>query len=143
MRTLGFIVPLMMVAACDTSNSSGEDSALGGAAGPATGAVSLALLQPNEGGATAASAGVLAVSGPCLVLEAGGMRTNLAFATPQTRWDAAAGTLHVGGQTYRQGDRIEVGGALFTGNSATLPWIYRPQVECLERLWIVSSIGPA
>jgi hypothetical protein len=132
----------MMVAACDTPISSGDDGAVGGAGGPADPAVSLALLQPNQGGATAASAGILAVRGRCLVLEAGGARTNLAFATPQTVWDAAAGTLHVGSRAFRLGEKIEVGGALFTGDPAILPWVRRPQAECLEHLWIVSSIGP-
>lgn len=140
------MVPLMMmIAACDTPASSGDDAAVSAAGGSASAnsGVALALLQPNQGGATAASAGVLAVRGRCVVLEAGGTLTNLAFATPQTVWDAAAGALRVGSRTFRPGEKVEVGGALFTGDPANLPWVRAPEADCLERLWIVSSIGPA
>lgn len=132
-----------MAAACDTPATSGDDGVAGGAGGPPVAGVSLALLQPNQGGATAASTGILALRGSCLVIEANGIRTNLAFATHRTEWDASTGALRVGDRTYRLGERIEVGGALFTGDPSILPWVRRPRTECLERLWIVSSIGPA
>lgn len=144
MKRAGLIVPLMIVAAsCDTPVSGG-----GGSASPPTGAesvpagVALALLTPNAGGATAAASGRLAVRGRCLVLEAGGERINLAFATAQTRWDSAAGALRIGERTFRPGERIEVGGAMFEGDPAVLPWLRAPEAGCGERLWIVSSIGP-
>jgi hypothetical protein len=143
MRRVGSILPLLMVAACDTAGSNVEHASAPGAGAASTAAVALALLQPSQGGATAASAGVLAVRGRCLVLEAAGIRTNLAFATPETAWDSDARTLRVGSETFRPGDPIEVGGALFTGDSTGLPWLSAPAAECRERLWIVSSIGRA
>jgi hypothetical protein len=84
---------------------------------------------------------VLAVRGACLVLESGGIRTNLAFATAQTEWDVQAGSLRVGDRTFRPGTRMEVGGALFQGDLSSLRWVRAPAAECSERLWIVSSIG--
>jgi hypothetical protein len=139
------MVPLMMIAACDTTMPSGEDAAspAGGGVDSVSVAVALALLPPNQAGATAANSGVLAVRGRCLVLEAGGVRTNLAFATPQTEWDAAAGALRIGNLTLRPGTRVEVGGADFDGDLASLPWLRAPAPECRDRMWIVSSIGAA
>jgi hypothetical protein len=86
---------------------------------------------------------VLALRGSCLVLEAGGDAVHLAFATPDTDWDASARALRVGGRSYKLGTRLEAGGGEFTGNSDSLPWIRRPHSDCGPRLWIVSSIGPA
>lgn len=142
MKGTGLIVSLMMIAACDTTMSAGDDAAPAGSAGGASGsAVALALLPPNEGGATAAASGTLALEGRCLVLAANGERTNLAFATADTRWDASARALRVGDRSFALGSRVELGGGEFTGAADALPWVRRPAAECGGRFWIVSSIG--
>jgi hypothetical protein len=147
MRLAGFVVPLMMVAACDTTMSNGEDASPargGAAAAPGTGAVALALLPSSAEGMTAAASGRLALRGRCLVLEGGGETVQLAFATADTSWDASAAALRVGTRTFALGTRLEIGGGEFTGNAAALPWLRRPAAECgTDRFWIVSSIGPA
>jgi hypothetical protein len=144
MRNAGFIVPLMMVAACDTTMAPGEDPASpggGAAAASAAGAVALALLPSNQGGMTAAASGTLGLRGRCLVLETGGEPMQLAFATADTRWDAAARSLRVGTRSFALGSRVELGGGEFAGNADSLAWVRRPAGECGGRFWIVSSIS--
>jgi hypothetical protein len=139
------IAPLFLVVACDSiepGNDSPDPGASvpAGAAAPGDGSVAVALLRPNAAGATAAVSGVLALRGRCLVLEAGGTIINLAFATAETSWDEAGRALRVGGRSFPLGTRMEIGGALFAGNMAALPWVREPAAECHENLWIVSSI---
>jgi hypothetical protein len=105
--------------------------------------VRLALLPPNAAGATAAASGMLAVRGRCIVLEAGGTSINLAFATAATGWDDQAAQLRVGNRSFAPGTKIAVGGALFTGDPASLRWLREPAAECRDRLWIVASIDPS
>lgn len=148
MKKVGFLAPLMMVAACDTTMAPGEEPATPGGGGSAAAStdrgVALALLPSNQGGMTAAASGILALRGRCLVLDGGGGEfVQLAFATADTSWDASAGALRVGARTFALGTRVEIGGGDFAGNGAALPWLRRPAAECGDRFWIVSSISPA
>lgn len=142
MRPL-LLASLLLAAACQPAGPGvAEAGARGEAAeGVAAGAV-LALLPPDAAGATAAASGVLALDGRCLVLDNRGSRTRLAFATPATTWDGAAGALRVGGRSFRLGTRVAVGGALFTGAADRLAWVAPPVAECAGPFWIVSSIEP-
>ncbi|HYW15487.1 MAG TPA: hypothetical protein VE891_04945 [Allosphingosinicella sp.] len=140
-----FLAPLLMAAGCDSTGSADggretgmkADSAVASADAPG---IALALLQANAAGATAAASGILAVQGRCLVLEANGERTNLAFATAGTGWDESARQLRVGARSFPLGTKVEVGGASFDGDLGALRWLRQPAAECRGRLWIVSSI---
>lgn len=137
-----------MIVACDSTpagNDGPEPGAHPSAGGAASGGegVALALLPSSAEGMTAAAAGVLALRGRCLVIEAGDAFTHLAFATPETRWDSSARSLRVGDRSFRLGSHVRVGGGEFGGNADALAWVRRPAPECGARFWIVSSIGPA
>jgi hypothetical protein len=82
------------------------------------------------------------VEGGCFYLRVNSSsRTSLAFATAATAWDAKAGVLRIGGKSYAPGARMNIGGAAFEGDIATLPWLNPPRSECAgDRLWIVSSL---
>ena len=141
--------PLLIVAACDstTPESGGPEPAANGAGGAAAraagGEVALALLPSDRGGMTAAASGTLALRGRCLVLEGGQEPIPLAFATADTRWEASARLLRVGGRSFALGSRVDLGGGEVRANADTLPWIRRPAAECGGRFWIVSSVAPA
>lgn len=141
------ILPLLLSAGCDSTGSadgSPEAAAKPGVVAPqAAGTrVTLALLPPNAAGATAAASGRLAIRGRCLVLEAAGAVTNLAFATAATKWDESAGELRVGDRSFAPGSRVALGGGAFAGDSSALRWLRAPASECREGLWIVASIDP-
>lgn len=143
-----FLVPLLMAAGCDSTGSADGTPETGATAGAAAAGaepqgIALALLPANAAGATAAASGMLAVRGQCVVLEADGVRTNLAFATADTRWDESAGRLRVGSRSFEPGTRVEIGGASFEGDPRNLRWVREPAAECRGRLWIVSSIDQA
>lgn len=143
-----FLVPLLMAAGCDSTGSADGGPETGAKAGAAATSadpqgVALALLPAGAAGATAAASGTLAVRGRCLVLDADGVRTDLAFATAGTSWDESGRKLRVGGRSFALGTRVEVGGASFEGDLGTLRWLREPPAECRGRLWIVSSIDRA
>lgn len=142
MKRTALIVPLLMAGACDTTMSAGADTAPAGGGGVApTAGVALALLPPNQGGATAAASGTLALRGRCLVLESGSEVTQLAFATAEARWDDSSRALRVGTRSFPLGTRVEFGGGEFAGYADALPWLRTPVPECRGRFWIVSSIS--
>lgn len=73
-------------------------------------------VEPPRPGGVASSAlaridGTLAEKGGCLVIAgAGGAAVQPVFPEGKARWDAAAGSLVLGGRTYRLGSPITVGG---------------------------------
>jgi hypothetical protein len=110
---------------------------------PPTTPVRLALLEPSAAGDASMISGSLEAEGPCLYLRVVyGDRYLPAFHTPDTRWDAATGVLHVGDKRFTHGSRVRLGGSFSTG--APPPrWRQAPDPSCVaSRTWVAASVGP-
>jgi hypothetical protein len=92
-----------------------------------------------------AATGVLEVDGTCLYLLApDGTRTFPVFATADTRWNRAAGSLEVGDRTFRPGQTVTLGGSPASALPTNVQWLQAPDARCsATRVFIASSIDAA
>jgi hypothetical protein len=127
-------------AAASRSPPSNPAAAAGTEGGPR-----LALLPPADEGPLSAISGKLEMEGRCLYLRvADGSRVFPAFQIADLKWNRQSAALEWRGRTFREGERIQLGGATERGGSAALAWRQAPAAECdISRIFIAWNIAPA
>jgi hypothetical protein len=110
------------------------------------GGVRLALLAPSGGSNMAALEGTLHAEGRCLYIagnDTAKSRTFPAFPVAGLRWDPATGTLHMGGASFRQGQRVVLTGGE-PADRAALDWVQAPHPSCdTSDLFVAGAIAAA